>query len=218
LAGHKLIHPRFLFRLALPLPKREPLWTDPALELGDEHRLLPLGELDGARSFAEIRGAWSNQGLTFSVRVEGKTQPLWCRESRPEDSDGWQVWIDTRATHNIHRASRFCHRFVFLPAGAGRGQLQPVAEQLIIPRARQNAPSVRPQLLQVRSQVRNDGYLLEAMLPAEALAGFDPDEHRQLGFTCAVYDRELGLQTFSAGPEYPYEEDPSVWSTLDLVE
>ena len=29
------------------------------------------------------------------------------------------VWIDTRNTQNIHRAGRFCHRFAFLPVGAG---------------------------------------------------------------------------------------------------
>ena len=85
-----------------------------------EYRLPSLGELEGQRSFADVRAAWSEAGLAFSVRIEGKRHPSWCRETKLEDSDALQVWIDTRDTHNIHRASRFCHRFIFLPAGGGR--------------------------------------------------------------------------------------------------
>jgi hypothetical protein len=33
-----------------------------------------------------------------------------------------------------------------------------------------------------------------------------------------VIDRERGLQTFSTGPEFPYEEDPSCWAELRLIE
>jgi hypothetical protein len=69
----------------------------------------------------------------------------------------------------------------------------------------------------VRSEKRIDGYLLQACVPAEALTGFDPAEHGRLGFTYAVVDRELGWQTFSIGPEFPFVEDPSLWGTLELV-
>ena len=55
------------------------------------------------------------------------------------------------------------------------------------------------------------------MISAEALAGFDPDDHPQLGFNYAIMDRELGLQTWTAGEEYPYDSDPSLWGTLELV-
>ena len=33
----------------------------------------------------------------------------------------------------------------------------------------------------------------------------------------AVVDRELGTQTFSAPAEFAYQEDPSLWATLELV-
>jgi hypothetical protein len=71
--------------------------------------------------------------------------------------------------------------------------------------------------LQARSTRRADGYYLEAVIPAEALTGFDSVEHPKLGFTYAVYDRELGIQTYTTGTEMPFESDPSVWSTLELV-
>lgn len=212
-----LIAPRFLFRFAAPLRYRAKLWTPKGLELDETHRLANLAELDGHRSFADVRGAWSEAGLAFSASVTGKQKPLWCRDTRLEDSDGLQVWIDTRDTHNIHRASRFCHRFAFLPAGAGRNSQEPVADQLIINRARENAPPARQQDLKVRAETHPDGYLVEGFLPAKSLAGYDPEEHPRLGFTYAVYDRELGLQTFSAGTDYPFDEDPSVWATLEMV-
>jgi hypothetical protein len=176
-----------------------------------------LAELDGARAFGDVRAAWSEEGLAFHVRVEGKQQPLWCRESRLEDSDGLQVWIDTRDTHNVHRASRFCHRFAFLPGGAGRKGTDPVVDQLIINRARENARPVRPQQLKIQSELKADGYSLQAFIPADALSGFEPAEHPRLGFTYALYDRELGLQIYSSGSEYPYDEDPSVWATLEMI-
>jgi hypothetical protein len=160
--------------------------------------------------------AWSEQGFAFAVRVEGKTQAPWCRESRPDDSDGVRLWIDTRDTHNIHRASRFCHQFAFLPAGAGRALDEPVGEQLLVNRAKENAKPVRPGMLAARRENRAGGYLLEGCIPAAALTGFDPVEHPRLGFTYAVVDRELGEQAFS-GSEFPYRDDPSLWSTLELT-
>ena len=49
------------------------------------------------------------------------------------------------------------------------------------------------------------------------MMGFEPGEHPRLGFTYAVIDRELGEQTFSVGRPMPYDEDPGLWATLELV-
>jgi hypothetical protein len=154
--------------------------------------------------------------LAFSIGVQGKSQPLWCRGSRVEDSDGVQLWIDTRDVHNVHRAGRFCHRFIFLPGGGGSRLDQPVAEVLTINRARELHNPVREGLLKARCQPRKDGYLLDIFLPAAALTGFDPVEYPRIGFNYAVADRELGQQTFSVAAPMPYQEDPSLWATLEL--
>ena len=193
------------------------------MELDESHRLLNLAALDAGtenreRTFADVRMAWSAEGLAFNVLVEGKKQPPWCREGRLEDSDGMQVWIDTRATLNIHRASRFCHRYGFLPVGGGRRQDEPLADQLLINRARENARPIRPRELQAASRVNKGGYWLAAFVPAVALGGYDPHQYRQLGFTYAVFDRELGMQTFATGAGFPFDEDPTCWATLDLVD
>jgi hypothetical protein len=217
-----LLAPRFLFRFSVPVLRRDPIWRAGGVDLDESHRLLSLAELDAETcdrepAFADVRMAWSPEGLAFNVRVDGKQQPVWCREGRLEDSDGLQVWIDTRATLNIHRASRFCHRYVFLPAGGGRGDSEPVADQLLINRARENARPIRPRELQVAGKLTKTGYTLAACVPAVALAGYDPQQHRQIGFTYMVYDRELGMQTFATGPAFPFHEDPTCWAAVELL-
>ena len=215
--AEQLLPTRFLFRFAAGCSYDGALGSGPPSELAAEYRLPSLGELEGQRSFADVRAAWSEAGVAFSVRIEGKRHPSWCRETKLEDSDSLQVWIDTRDTHNIHRASRFCHRFIFLPAGGGRTFEQPIADQLLVDRSRENANPVRPGHLKVTSEKRIGGYVMSAFIPAAALTGFNPTDHPRLGFTYFIFDRELGQQFFSVGSEFPFPSDPSLWGTLELV-
>ncbi|HVC96104.1 MAG TPA: hypothetical protein VND64_20645, partial [Pirellulales bacterium] len=172
-----LLPASFLFRFSVPCRYRSPLWTEAGANLDESFRLITPVELDGRSAFAEFKIGWNEQGLAFSAKVVGKRQAPWCRESRPDDSDGVRLWIDTRDTHNIHRAGRFCQQFIFMPAGAGRALDEPAAEQILINRARENAKPVRPGTLAVRREKRVDGYLLEGFIPAAALTGFDPEEN-----------------------------------------
>lgn len=218
-----LLSPRFLFQFAVPIRRKSPLWTQTSAALDESYRLPNLAALDARTSsqepsFADVRMAWDVKGLAIHAFINGKHQPPWCRDSRPEDSDGMEIWIDTRATHNVHRATKFCHRFIFLPTGGGRGSAEPVAEQALINRARENAPPIRPRELQAKSKVTKTGYELSVLIPATALAGFDPANHRSIGFTYAIRDRELGLATFSSGTGFPFDEDPSCWATVEMVE
>jgi hypothetical protein len=213
-----LLPQRFLFRLAAPCLYRDPVWSLRGPQLEEKYRLPGFSPLEGRAGYAEVRAAWSEAGLAFRVEVRGKQQPPWCRAPRPEDSDGLRVWIDTRDVHNVHRAGRFCHAFVFLPAGGGKRANEPVGLWTAIHRAREQPGPVEEGLLQVRSASQPDGYVLEAFIPAQALTGYDPQEHPRLGFTYAVIDRELGEQTFGVGDPMPYQEDPSLWATLELVQ
>jgi len=213
-----LLPKRFLFRFAAPCFYRARLWSDAGARLGEKYRLVSFGELEDRANWADVRMAWNENGLALSIRVEGKRQTPWCRAARPEESDGLQVFIDTRDVQGIHRASRFCHWFVFLPGGSGRQHAEPTAQWLPIARAREHPREVEARHLQVRSEKRIDGYLLEAFIPSEVLTGFDPKEHPRLGFTYAVIDREVGEQTWGVGSPMPYQEDPSLWATLELVQ
>ena len=140
----------------------------------------------------------------------------WCRGSRLEDSDGIQLMVDTRDAHNIHRASRFCHRFIFTPLGSGPGFKRPTAAPVPINRAREEPREITEGSLQLESQLQADGYSMQLQIPAECLTGYNPADHPRLGFSYAISDRELGWQTFSVGSEFPVLEDPSLWGSLSL--
>ena len=215
--AEQLLPTRFLFRFAASCLYEASLGTKLPTELPVECRLPSLGELEGQRSFADVRAAWNESGLGFSVRIEGKKHPSWCRETKLEDSDALQVWVDTRDTHNIHRASRFCHRFIALPSGGGHAPSTSRSSINCWWIARENANPVRPGLLKVTSEKRVGGYVMSVFIPAAALTGFNPADHPRLGFTYFVFDRELGQQYFSVGSEFPFPSDPSLWGTLELV-
>ncbi|QDU94292.1 DOMON domain-containing protein [Lignipirellula cremea] len=210
-----LLSPPFLFRFEAPLPYRKEIW--PISTPWDEECRLPTfpGE-PGETAFADLRGAWNENGVTFSLQVDGKKKAPLRRDAFFEASDGLQLWIDTRATLNVHRASHFCHRLLFLPP-EGKEKTG-LASALRINRAKA-APKPPPaNTLQATGQSTKRGYTLYAHIRAAALQGFDPEEHPRWGFFYAVNDAELGRQTWSIGSEFPYEEDPSVWGLLELVQ
>lgn len=212
----QILPPSFVFRFSVPIQETRLAWKPTGIELPDECRVPVFQEMDGEREFADVRCAWSSQGLFFDIQVAGKLQQPWCRETRLEDSDNIQIWIDTRDTKNIHRASRFCHRFLFMPSGAGPTNEQPLSTMLKINRAREESRSLNAERIPISSQNTETGYRLSSFIPATVLSGFNPEEQPRLGFSYTVSDRELGWQCFSLGPEFPIDEDPSLWGTLEL--
>jgi len=212
-----LLQQRFLFRFAVPCYYRHPVWKPGDGGLEPRYRLPDFAELEGRAAGAEVRAAWSEAGLAFRVQVRGKQQPVWCRSSRPEDSDGVLFWIDTRDVHNVHRAGRFCHAFEFLPSGGGMRMNEPLWQMTPINRAREQPRPIKASALSARAAIVAGGYVLDAFVSAEALTGFDRQEYPRLGFTYAIRDRELGEQTFGVGSPMPYQEDPSLWGTLELT-
>jgi hypothetical protein len=227
---------RFLFRYSVPVRHvpRLPKKGKRLLDLPAECTLPDFSELDGSQPFGQVRVAWNARGLGISVTLTGKSiRPSGSRET-PTESDGLQVWIDTRNTQSIHRAGRFCHHFCLLPAEMGPGESSrlaprvaplaeraddngPIALQLPIARAREETPLAKSDDITIAVEHLPDGYTLEAWLPAEILNGFDPEASPQLGFYYYLRDAELGEQFLTVGRDFPFAHDPSLWSTLELV-
>jgi hypothetical protein len=137
--------------------------------------------------------------------------------ARPRQSDGVSLWIDTRDARTSHRASRYCHQFHFLPTGGGAEKDEPVFLQTKINRALNDAPLAPGGSVPFRCRVRASGYRLAAFLPAGVLHGFDPEQNPRMGIFYAIRDAELGEQTLGAGSDFPFGEDPTLWSVLELV-
>jgi hypothetical protein len=215
-----LVPAAFLFRIAYPCRyvKAMPRDDDASLlDLPEACRLDTFAAADGRKDFADVRLAWNELGLGLQVEVKGKKEPPRGDESRPLHSDGVTLWIDTRDARTSHRASRYCHQFHFLAAGASAERDEPVVVQTKINRALHDAPLATAGAVPLRVERTRKAYVLEAFLPATVLNGFDPEQSPRLGFYYAVRDAELGEQVLSVGADFPYWEDPSLWSVLELV-
>ena len=130
---------RFLVRVAHPCPyvKDAPRDTDEddsLIDLPESARLQNFAELDGFKNFADVRLGWNELGLAVQVEVKGKEQPPVGDSDRPRSCDGLSLWIDTRDSRASHRASRFCHHFLFLAAGGGTDKDEPFIAQAKINR------------------------------------------------------------------------------------
>jgi hypothetical protein len=215
-----LVPNRFLFRVAYPcryvggIPSDD---GDGLFDLPESCRIDNFAAMDERRDFADVRLAWNDFGLALQVEVRGKELPPAGDAARPRLSDGVALWIDTRDARTSHRASRYCHQFHFLPTGGGPEHDQPAFVQTHIHRALHDVPLAPAGAVPFRCERRAGGYRVEAFLPAAVLHGFDPEQNPRLGFTYAVRDHELGDQVLSVGTDFPYAEDPSLWSVLELV-
>lgn len=214
----KLIDPTLLFRFEIPVQHNACVWTTHGLKLPATCRLPSFGALSERTVFAEVRMAWNSSGIAVHLLVNGKRQPPWCRDSRLDESDGFHFWVDTRCSPGIHRATQFCHRFLWMPSGGGSKREQPVAAMVPINRARNHPRAVPAGQLKIAAFPRHDGYELSGWVPATALTGFDPQQQPKIGLYYAVLDRELGWQSLTLGPEYPVMDDPSLWGEGLLVE
>ncbi len=212
-----LLDPTFLFRFEVTLQRHACQWDQGGIKLPTSCRLPSFGALAERPVFGDVRMAWNETGLAIQVLVHGKRQLPWCRDSRLDESDGFHLWIDTRCSPGIHRATQYCHHFLWMPGGGGPRREQPVASLIPIARARSSPKPIRQGQLQVHAKPRHDGYELSGWVAADALTGFDPAGQPRVGIYYALADRELGWQTLALGREYPVMEDPSLWGEAVLA-
>jgi len=214
-----LLPQTFWFRLEVPCRRVDarPRPKGRLLDLPDSCLLPDTAALAGEPSWATVRAAWNPSGLAVAVEVTGKLGPVMRDPLGQSAGEGVQLWIDTRDTRTIHRATRFCHRFGFVLRPSREG-LAVVASQRPIARAQADAPTADLATIAARADPIRGGWRLEAFLPAGALNGFDPETNRRLGFAYQVTDLEREDRFLTVGRDFPIGEDPSLWATLELVD
>lgn len=212
-----MIPSRFLLRVAYScpfvaeMPRRK---GADLLDLPEAGRLDPFTEHSGP---VDVRLGWNETGIGVQAEVQGKTNPPIGDPKRLRSSDGLTLWLDTRGDRTGHRASRFCHQFHLLPRAGGKDRDEPWFAQSKIHRALADAPLASADQVPIRAEMIKGGYRLEAFLPAAVLNGFDPEDHPRLGVFFWVSDFELGDQTLGLSRDFPFAEDPSLWSVLELI-
>jgi hypothetical protein len=236
----QIIPPPLLFEFVLEVPQRPAATSgnsatpskkakkkpkeSTGLEAGfdrlDDRFLLPdFSHLNDKKAYGRVKLAWSVDGLTFECKVRGKKSPPQFVQDKGGFSDGLRVWIDTRNSPNVHRATRYCHCFHFFPTGKTqssgvphrcRGILDEVA------RAREQPNTIQPSDLQVECHSQADGYDLVIFIPGSCLTGYQPQDFDRLRIYYDIVDAELGTQSQAWTPELRYAEDPSLWMEARL--
>lgn len=165
----------------------------------------------------DTRIAWSEEGLTIQFTLTGKTRRPYCRLNDLEHSDAIEVFVDTRNTKTVHRATRYCHRFLLLPTGTGPSEKDPYGSMLKINMARGEPPTFGAYQPQVESKIMANGYQLTCHLSRKYLEGWAPSEQPEIGLYFQLRDSELGHIHFAYDRQLPVGEDPSLWPTAFLA-
>jgi hypothetical protein len=215
-----LLPQAFWFRLAAACPRVEPLPRTGSrgalLDLPTECALPDLASLDGRPSWASVRVGWCSAGLGIAILADGFSSKL-PGPVAPEKFADIHLWIDTRDTRNVSRATRFCHHFsAGLSLRGDRKALDHEVSQKLIARAVADAPLCAAERITSRAAIDRSGWMLEIFLPAAVLHGFDPDTNRRLGFAYQVSDHQREDQFLGVGRDFPLGENPSLWATLEL--
>ncbi|MEP0843442.1 MAG: hypothetical protein HRF43_12130 [Phycisphaerae bacterium] len=209
-----LIPNRLLFRFEFPIRYRKSPVLDGDLSDWSEAWLVPdFGGLDGQPGFGKVYLGWNESGLFIACDVNGRKSPFECDPKSFWKGDNLRLCTDMRDTRDIKRGSRYCQQFYFLPAGGGGDGRSPTAGAARIVRATENAPLPPPGSIRVAGRREGPRYTLEGHVPAAALAGFDPDEHRRIGVCVVLEDKDLGQQFLTVGDELNWYLDPSTWAT-----
>lgn len=213
-----LVPNRFLFDFEFTVPYcAKPPRIDGKLADWSDAQLLPkLGALDDAREFADVWACWHETGLSVACRVAGKKRQVRCDPKSFWTSDHLRLCTDMRDARAVKRATRFCQQFHLLPSGGGRGGKDAVAGVGKIKRAKEDAPLVDATRIDIAAKVTKTGYSMEAFIPAQSLAGFDPEQHGRIGLYYIVEDTELGQQYPTVGDDLYWYIDPSTWPTAVL--
>jgi hypothetical protein len=211
------IDPNLIIRLRLKAHRVDRSFSQRLEPLPDEAILPCLScDLAGDPKFAQVRLAIGQNALFLQADVQGKRQLPWCRDTRLEDSDGLHLWIDTRNSREVQRATRFCHRFGFLPMGSGPKADLPTVGWTPIEHARDQPPQPPRELMSIRARVADGRYRMVAALHFDALHGFSREDFPVVGFYFCILDRELGRQCLSLPPDWPVVENPNLWAQLVL--
>jgi hypothetical protein len=175
------------------------------LSLDDDCRLPEIQSLDGS-SAVPVKAGWNEDGLALSFLLP--------EPAADQEAARLALCLNLREAADMHRANRYCVQFCFDPFRRGGKLMDKVSRRQIL-QAREFAPTVDVTLI----QTRRAGGELSIWLPAAVLPGYDPEHSRRLGWTYLITstDRAVDRRSLSHGPNFPLEQDPSLWQTLELV-
>ncbi|MEJ7593883.1 MAG: hypothetical protein WKF77_20280 [Planctomycetaceae bacterium] len=194
----------------LPKKKGRPL------QLPDTARIFVPATLNDGAASLDVKLAWNPDGLGMELVVHGKKLEVSGRRNDLKHSDYVSVFIDTRHTANVHRATPFCTALQILPSDEAVDD-QPTVQFVDMAQQRGTRLDQGTKKVLIAVKTISDGYRLELWIPAAQIPGFaETPEIGHLGFYIVVEDTELGQLPLSIGDDFPVAHDPSTWLQLNL--
>lgn len=201
---------------------RLPFWTQTHVASGLGRGREPGPTTPRSPENAELfdfRIAWSPRGLVVTSVVAGRRRVARRAPTETDAPDMLRLCLDTRDVKEARRAGRFCYKFLFYPfVGKTNDAERPSAIWAPINRAKELPSQVDVDEFRLASERRIDGFTLSVAIPASTLTGFDPTDFRRLGLHFSQRDEERGAFGLQLGEPFPIEDDPSLWTSLELVE
>ena len=214
-----IVPPSFLFQYQLSVPRVDglPKKKGKSLQLPDTARVFVPSSLNEGTAGLELKLGWNPDGLAIEIAVRGKKEETAGRRHDLKNSDVVYVFLDTRHTANVHRATEFCTALLILPSDEAADD-KPTVQFVEIAQQRGTRREPDAKRVMVNIQNQSDGYLLNLWIPAAQMPGFDQiEEIGHLGFYIVVEDTELGQLPLSIGDDFPVAHDPSTWLQLNLA-
>ncbi len=163
----------------------------------------------------DFRIGWAQEGLLFTVVVANKREQRHWTHSSLKEADCVLLCLDARDLKDLHHGSRYCHKLLFYPlVGEGANVAKPLAQWLLLERAKARPEEVDVGSFRLASERRADGYAFSAFIPGSTLTGYDPKVIDRIGFHFIVQDSEYGKFALQHTEPFPVENDPSLWATL----
>jgi hypothetical protein len=170
------------------------------------------------KSFADVSMGWSPEGISVYVQVK---QPFE-RSCYPnvKEGDCVELFFDTRDVKTSGFNTRFCHHFFFLPKPAE----DHLAGEITHFRSDDAHPLCDPTELTVKASFKSGlfkgGYSMNIFIPAQCLHGYDPEQFNRIGFNYRISrgDGDWAQQFSAAQENFTIEQQPSLWSSVRLVE
>lgn len=162
--------------------------------------------------FADVAMGWNHEGIEVLATV--KVPSIQTAYPNITNGDSVELFFDTRDVKTSGFNTRFCHHFFFLPEaveGVNAGEITRFRTEDV-------HELCDPKDLNVKSLVKSNGYSLHILIPTQCLYGYDPDQFDRLGFTYRINRTTGRSQHFSVtSDEYQVEQQPSLWSSLQLI-
>ncbi|MCP5508626.1 MAG: hypothetical protein H7A37_10090 [Chlamydiales bacterium] len=168
--------------------------------------------LTDEEAFAKVALGWNEEGIAIQAVID---QPP-IRSLFPEvvRGDSLEVFIDTRDVKASGFNTRFCHHFFALAEPVGGKQAGEITR---FRTDEDRHPLCNPNDLKISCDIGSKSYTLHLFIPAHCLMGYDPEQFQRIGFSYRINRPDSPSQHFTAiTQEYRIEEQPSLWSSLQL--